>query len=70
MAPRVAGGRAPCRVPAWVERAKATLFLRKLNERSENVRFNSDFRLASEIQTFKFALFVFFKCQFLKVFPG
>ena len=39
---------------------KAIIFLRKLNELSENVSFDSEFALAFEIKLFKVAFFFFF----------
>ena len=59
-APVVVEGGAPCRVPAWVERAISIFFERKLNEISENVSFDSELALAFEIQSFTFAFVVFF----------
>ena len=42
---------------------KTTLFLRKFNEISQNVSFDSEFALAFEMQLFKAAFFVFFLMQ-------
>ena len=45
---------------------KAILFLRKLNELSENVSFDFEFTLAFEIKLFKAAFFFFFNVKFSK----
>ena len=58
-APVVVEGGAPCRVPAWVERAISIFFERKLNEISENLSFDSGFTLAFEMQLFKVEFFFF-----------
>ena len=63
---RVVWGRAPCHVPKWGEHAKNNPFLKKLNELSENVSFDSEFALAFEIQPFKVAFFVFLNANFSK----
>ena len=49
---------------------KTTLFENKLNEFSQNVRFDSEFFLAFEIQPIKVAFFLFVKCHFFKTIPG
>ena len=45
---------------------KANLFLRKLNELSENVSFDFEFTLAFEIKLFKAAFFFFLNAKFSK----
>ena len=49
---------------------KNTMFQRKMNELCENASFDSEFALAFEIQQFKVAFFVFFKCQFFQGIRG
>ena len=59
----------PCPALTCVESAKNHPVLKKMNELSENVSFDSKFVLAFEIHRLKVSGF-FLKCQFFKVFPG
>ena len=62
----------PCRLPTRIDAhvQKIMLRWRKLNELSENLRFNTWFYLVLEICSFKVYFLYLFKCKFFKVFQG
>ena len=57
---RLQGAERPAVYPRAQSVQKTTLFLRKLNELSEKVSFDSDFDLVFEMQPFKVAFFLYF----------